>query len=134
GSYRLNDSVQVAGTAKAYSGANIDGAAVKYRVVRNASFPYWWYYWWGYYPSSPEMEITNGTVTSNDTGGYVINFKAIADLSIPKSSFPTYTYTIYADVTDINGETHSSQTYVLAAYTSLNLNVGIPDEVNKDSA
>lgn len=133
GSYRLNDSVKVMGTAKAYSGANIDGGEVKYRVVRDATFPYWWYYWSGYYPSSSQMEVTNGMTTTNDTGGYVINFKAIPDLSIPKSSCPTYTYTIYADVTDINGETHSSQTYVMVAYNALNLSVDIPDDVDKDS-
>jgi uncharacterized protein YfaS (alpha-2-macroglobulin family) len=132
GSYRLNDSVKVMGTAKAYSGANIDGAEVKYRVVRNATFPYWWYYYWGYYPSSSQMEICNGVATSNDTGGYVINFKAIPDGAISKSEYPTYTYTIYADVTDINGETHSSQTYVMVAYNALNLNVNIPEEVNKE--
>ncbi len=132
GSYRLNDSVKVQGTAKAYSGANIDGAQVQYRVVRNASFPYWWYYWWGYYPSSPEMEITNGTAMTNDTGGYSITFKAIPDLGITKSMFPTYTYTVYADVTDINGETHSSETYVMVAYNALNLSVEIPDEINKE--
>ncbi|MGP8216435.1 MAG: alpha-2-macroglobulin family protein [Bacteroidia bacterium] len=132
GSYRLNDSVRVSGTAKAYSGANIEGAQVKYRVVRNASFPYWFYYWWGYYPSSPEMEITNGIAMTNDTGGYFINFKAIPDLSIPKSYSPTYNYTVFADVTDINGETHSSETYVEVAYNALNLNVGLPGEVNKE--
>jgi len=132
GSYRLGDSVKVAGTAKSYSGANVDGAEVKYRVVRNASFPYWYYYWWGYYPTSAEMEITNGTAATNDTGGYFINFKAIPDLSISKSSYPTYTYTVYADVTDINGETHSSETYVYVAYNALNLNVDMPGEVDRD--
>jgi len=132
GTYRLNDSVKVAGTAKAYSGANIDGAEVKYRVVRNASFPYWWYWYWGYNPSSPEMELTNGITTTNDTGGYFINFKAIPDLSIPKSYYPTYSYTVYADVTDINGETHSSETYVAVTYNAINLNLYLPEEINKD--
>ncbi|HLC83803.1 MAG TPA: alpha-2-macroglobulin family protein, partial [Bacteroidia bacterium] len=113
------------------SGAKIDGAEVKYRVVRNASFPYWWYWWRGYYPQSPQMEITNGITTSNDTGAFFVDFKAIPDLSIPKSYEPTYSYTIYADVTDINGETHSSQTYVSAAYTALNLNVSIPALLEK---
>ncbi len=134
GTYRLNDTVKVTGIAKAYSGANIDGAEVKYRVVRNASFPYWWYYWWGYYPTAPEMEIVNGVTTTNDTGGYSISFKAIPDFSIPESSSPTYDYTVYADVTDINGETHSGQMSVIVAYHALNLNINIPDEVDKDSA
>ena len=133
GSYRLNENIKVEGLAKAYSGAKIDGAEVKYRVVRNASFPYWWYWWRGYYPQSPQMEITNGVTVSNDTGAFFVNFKAIPDLSIPKSYEPTYSYTIYADVTDINGETHSSQTYVRAAYTALNLNVNVPELLEKEN-
>ena len=133
GSYRLDENIKVNGIAKAYSGANIDGAEVKYRVVRNASFPYWWYWWRGYSPQSAQMEITNGVTISNDTGAFFVNFKAIPDLSIPKSYQPTYSYTIYADVTDINGETHSSQTYVSAAYTALNLNVNIPTLLEKDN-
>ena len=133
GSYRLNETIKVEGLAKAFSGANIDGAQVKYRVVRNASFPYWWYWWRGYYPNSAQMEITNGVATSNDTGAFFVDFKAIPDLSIPKSYQPTYSYTVYADVTDINGETHSSQTVVSAAYTALNLNVAIPTLLEKEN-
>ncbi len=133
GSFRLNENIKVNGNALAYSGAKIDGAEVKYRVVRNASFPYWWYWWRGYYPQSAQMEITNGVTTSNDTGAFFIDFKAIPDLSIPKSYQPTYSYTIFADVTDINGETHSSQTYVSVAYTALNLNVNIPAMLEKEN-
>ncbi len=132
GTFRLNDSVKVAGFAKAYAGSNIDGAQVKYRVVRNVSFPYWYWWWWGYYPSSPQMEITNGVSTTNDTGGFFINFKALADMSVPKSSSPTFSYTIYADITDINGETHSMTNYVYVAYTALNLSIDVPAQVSKD--
>ncbi|MFL5764493.1 MAG: alpha-2-macroglobulin family protein [Bacteroidia bacterium] len=133
GNYRLDESIKVEGAAKAYSGANVDGAEVKYRVVRNASFPYWWYWWRGYYPSSPQMEILSGATVSNDTGAFFIDFKAIPDLSISKSYQPTYSYTVYADVTDINGETHSSTTYINAAYTAMNLNVNLPSLIEKDS-
>ncbi|HEX8515291.1 MAG TPA: alpha-2-macroglobulin family protein [Bacteroidia bacterium] len=133
GNYRLGETVKLSGFASAYSGARIDGAEVKYRVVRNATFPYWWYWWRGYYPQSAEMEIVNGSTVSNDTGAFFIDFKAVPDLSIPKSYQPTYSYTVYADVTDINGETHSSQTYVNAAYTALNLDVSIPAMMEKGS-
>ncbi len=47
GTYRLNDSIKVTGTAKAYAGNNIDGAKVKYRVVRKVRYPIWW--GWGYF-------------------------------------------------------------------------------------
>lgn len=118
-SFKLNEQIKAEGFAKAYSGANIDGASVKYRVVRVANFPYWWWYRWGYYPSSPQMEITNGTTTTDENGKFSVDFKAIPDLSVDRESDPTFNYTVYADVTDINGETHSSATTISVAYKSL---------------
>ncbi|MGB4776359.1 MAG: alpha-2-macroglobulin family protein [Daejeonella sp.] len=130
GAYRLNDSVNVKGKALAYSGANIDGASVSYRVVRTAHFPYWWYYRYSYYPSSAQVEITNGLTTTDEKGEFKINFNALPDLSVPATSQPTFTYQIIADVTDLNGETHSISEYVQVGYASLQLAVSIPDMVN----
>lgn len=132
GSYRLGDEISVEGVAKAYAGSSIDGAKVSYRVVRNASFPYWWWCWRGYYPSSPEVEVVNGTVTSNDTGGFVIKFKAVPDPSVSSDSKPTYNYTVYADVTDVSGETHSADGSVSVGTVALNLNIGVSDKVEKN--
>ncbi len=125
GSFRLGETIKATGKAVAYSGANIDGAQVKYRVVRMARFPYWWWYWRGYYPSSPQVEIANGATTTDAEGKYNFNFAAIPDETVDKASDPTFVYTLYADVTDINGETHSSQTYVSVGYKALALNVAI---------
>lgn len=123
GSYKLNDEITVTGIAKAYAGNVIDGANVKYRVVRRVNYPYW--YWWyrSFYGGSSETEITNGETTTNDTGAYVIKFKALPDESVSKTSFATYHYEISADVTDINGETHSTQTSVTVGYQALKLAV-----------
>ena len=132
GSFKLNDELMVTGFAKSYAGAAIDGASVKYRVVRNASFPYWCYWWWGYNPTSPEMEITNGVIASNDTGGFAVKFKAIPDLSIHKKYSPTYNYSVYVDVTDINGETHSTKSSVSVGYTALSLDIALPEQLNKN--
>jgi uncharacterized protein YfaS (alpha-2-macroglobulin family) len=125
GSFRLGETIKATGKAIAYSGANIDGAQVKYRVVRMARFPYWWWYWYGYYPSSPQVEIANGATTTDAEGKYNFNFTAIPDETVDKASDPTFVYTLYADVTDINGETHSAQTYVSIGYKALALNVSI---------
>jgi uncharacterized protein YfaS (alpha-2-macroglobulin family) len=132
GTYKLNDMVTVKGLAKAYAGNVIDNADVKYRVVRTASFPYWFYWWWGYYPSSPEMEIINGTTTTDDKGEFSVNFRAIPDLGVSKKYTPTFNYTVYADVTDINGETHSAQKNVEVGYKALNLSVSIPAQLDKE--
>ncbi|SKC83904.1 Alpha-2-macroglobulin family N-terminal region [Ohtaekwangia koreensis] len=130
-SFRLNDVIQAEGYARAYSGANIDGALVKYRVVRAANFPMWWWARWGNFPTSPEVEIVNGNSTSDSNGKFTISFTAVPDLSIERSSDPTFTYKVYADVTDINGETHSSSTAIAVGYKSLRINATI-DNVNKD--
>jgi uncharacterized protein YfaS (alpha-2-macroglobulin family) len=132
GSYKINDEVSVTGTAKAYAGNVIDGAKVKYRVVRNVNYPYW--YWWyrPYYRGSSETEITNGETITNDTGAYVIKFKALPDESVSKTSYATYNYQVSADVTDINGETHSTQTNVTVGYQALQLSISSDDiiEIN----
>jgi uncharacterized protein YfaS (alpha-2-macroglobulin family) len=129
GSYRINDSVTVSGFAKAYAGNVIDGALVKYRVVRRVNYPYW--YWWYrpyYSASASEVEITNGELFTNDTGAYIIKFKALPDESVSKKCFATYNYEIIADVTDINGESHSTSCYVTVGYQALQLSV-FGDEV-----
>lgn len=132
GSYRLNDVIKMKGNAISFSGANVDNAQVKYRVVRRAVFPYWWYYWYGYYPSSPEVEITNGTTTTNDKGEFEINFTAIPDNSVPKESKPYFTYSVNADVVDMNGETRSGNKYVSVGYNALLIGADIPTVVDKN--
>lgn len=134
GSYKLNQNIKAVGKATTYSGAALDGAEVNYRVVRNASFPYWCYYRWGYHPQSPQMEITNGTTTTKNDGTFDIDFKAIPDETVNLNYEPTYSYTIYADVVDINGETQSTTTYVYVSNKALLINISIPELVNKNAA
>lgn len=130
GLFRLEDTVKANGFARAYSGANIDGAQVQYRVVRTARFPFW-YYSRHYYPSSSEVEITNGVTTTDANGKFVIDFSALPDRSIDPKSDPTFDFMVYADVTDINGETHSSSTVISVGYKALQVGVSI-DDINLD--
>ncbi|MFA6059039.1 MAG: alpha-2-macroglobulin family protein [Taibaiella sp.] len=128
GSYALNEEVQVKGFAKAYAGNNIDGASVKYRVVRRARFPYFWcYYRWGM-PSSPEMEITNGTAITKEDGSFDISFTTIPDKSVDPKTLPVFSYTVYADITDVNGETRSGNVGVNCGYRSLQINAAIAED------
>ncbi|MCO6499134.1 MAG: alpha-2-macroglobulin [Vicingus serpentipes] len=132
GSYRLEKNVDIVGAAKTYSGATLDEATVNYRVVRNANFPYSCYYRWGYWPPSNEVEIKNGTTTTNDNGQFNIDFIAKSDKTITKDFSPTYSYTVYADVVDINGETHSSSTVINVSYQALKINLNFPEKLNKN--
>jgi uncharacterized protein YfaS (alpha-2-macroglobulin family) len=134
GSYSLNDKVTVEGFAKTYSGANLNDVDVKYRVVRTVYFPYydfrwrWYYNWfWGRYN---EMEITNGVTTTDKEGKFKVDFDLVPDLSMPKETKPVFSYTVYADVIDVTGETHSAQTYVSAGYVALVANINLTEIIN----
>ena len=130
--YKIDDSVTVKGQAKAFAGSVIDGAKVHYRVVRQARFPYWSYRY-GYNPyNQAAQEISNGDITTNEKGEYKITFKALADKNIPKDRKPIFTYTVYADVTDITGETRSSQTAVRVGYIALDLSLDLLGTVDRD--
>lgn len=128
GSYKLGDKVTAKGTAMGYAGNAVDGAEVKYRVVRRAVFPYWGYYrWWQPAPSSPEMEITNGTAKTDAEGNFSIEFEAIPDNTLSKADKPQFNYTVYADVVDITGETHSAEQGISLGYIALSASLSIAD-------
>jgi len=129
--YQLNDSITVKGTAEAFSGSKISHAKVAYRVVRTANFPIWYNWYASNYFDSPKLEITHGETETNENGLYNITFKAIPDLEIPKKNLPTFNYKVYADVTDINGETHSAETIVKVGYHSLTISANIAAKVDQ---
>jgi hypothetical protein len=134
-SVRLNDTVTVTGEARGYAGFAVDNAEVKYRVVRNVFFPYPWCYWtrYGFRPSSfSAMEIANGFAQTDADGSFKITFDAIPDLSIAKETKPAFIFSVYADVTDLNGETRSSSKKVYIGYTALKLGIDIPESLDKD--
>ena len=131
GSYRLGEEVTVTGAAKGYAGDNIDGAKVQYRIVREARFPWLpWWYWRRYpYPSSPSMEIARGVLETDANGGFSVTFTAHPDRSVSKDLLPEFNYTVFADITDVTGETHSDQTSLSAGYVALRAELKVPSEL-----
>ncbi|HUP11347.1 MAG TPA: MG2 domain-containing protein, partial [Niastella sp.] len=136
GTYKLNENITVNGTAKAYAGNVIDGAKVKYRVVRQTIMPLWYGMYrkmiWPPY-GQQEMEIAHGELITGAKGEFLIQFKAIPDNKVAKKDQPTFYYKVYADVTDIAGETRSANTEVAVAYQALKLSMNMPDKLHTDS-
>jgi len=129
GNYKLNETITVKGNTKAYMGNAIGQANISYRVVRNVRFP-WWERWFMPFPSSAETEIANGILKTAPDGSFRISFTAVPDFSVARSNNPVFDFNITADVTDINGETQSSQQSVQAGYRSLLLSVNAPEKIN----
>lgn len=129
--YKVNDSITVGGKASAYAGSAITDAKVVYTVKRVVYFPRWYY--WGSMPfQGNSQEIAHGETTSDAAGNYKISFKALPDNSIAKENLPVFTYEVTADVTDINGETHSASTIVRVGYHALTASIMIPNTIDKD--
>lgn len=134
GTYRLGDSVVVNGTAKAYAGNAIDGAKVKYRVVRYKHLPWWRDGYLRRYPyNTGNKEIISGELKTDLNGKFQIKFYANADGLDDKTDQPNFDFEINADVTDINGETHSGKVNILIAYQAIKLDAVIPERMHTDS-
>ncbi len=134
GAPQLNREVVVKGKASAYAGSNISDAAVTWRVVRNARFPRFWWWEGGRFPSSPEMEIAEGTATTDREGKFEIRFTAISDEKVAPRLSPIFNYTVHVTVTGINGETHDALTTVSAGYESLLVTTNLTEAINRDEA
>ncbi len=125
---RLGEEVTLTGKATAYTGAAIDGAKVRWRVVRNVRFPAWWYWYrpWPR-PQGNSAEIANGTATTDREGKFTVTFTAEPDLTVSENSEPVFTFAVSADVTDNAGETRSAQRSVSAGYTALQASLSAED-------
>lgn len=135
GAIALGDKVTVKGKAQAYAGSNVDGAAVQYRVVRQAFFPWmpWYRMWRGGYMNQQEMEIVNGVTTTDANGEFSITFDAIPDRSISRKNQPAFRFTVYADVTDINGETRYGEKSISLSDKALVLGINAPQHIDRSS-
>jgi hypothetical protein len=128
--YRLENEITVKGTARAYAGNNIDGATVKYRVVRNTYFPFPFPRFRGIWPQSQPVEIAAGETITGVDGSFSLKFNAIPDYAVSGRFMPSFTFTVSADVTDIDGETQSGTTAVNVSNQALLLDISAKGNIN----
>ncbi|KAB1067490.1 TonB-dependent receptor plug domain-containing protein [Tamlana haliotis] len=128
--FRVNDSIHVKGKALAFSGSNITDAKVVYRIHRKVEYPFWSSRYRPYSYNAAQ-EITHSEIKTDASGQFEITFKALPDASVDKESLPIFTYEITADVTDLNGETHSETTTIKVGYHALEAKLNIEAYLNK---
>ena len=132
--FKLEQKVIAKGKAISFSGANVDNAKVVYRVYRQAIYPYW--PWWkrGIYPQNePAEEIAFGETTTDSDGKFEVEFMAKASPNPSKGGEPrTFTYRVTAEVTDINGETRTSEQSITVGDLRYKLDIPIAEKINLD--
>ncbi|KQW97605.1 alpha-2-macroglobulin [Flavobacterium sp. Root420] len=122
-SFQVNQSIKVSGSAKAFAGSNISDAKVTYTVNRFTS------YFRNYYGQEQNETIATGETKTDASGKFVIEFKAEPSKNAIKEQLPVFNYRITAHVTDINGETHTSETIIKVGYHDLIINASIPNRI-----
>ena len=122
--FALNEKITVTGNAKAFAGYAIDNATVQYRVKRTTRYRF--YYWW-LQRMDDTREISSGVLKTDDKGNITIEFTALAD--DVKDDQKIYTYTVTADVTDVNGETRGASTDVFVSNKPLIVNTDMPENI-----
>jgi hypothetical protein len=121
---RLGEEVVLTGKAESYTGAAVDDAEVRFRVVREVQWPVWWGWFRRPTPGfGASQEIAHGMVRTGVDGTFEIRFVARPDLAVLREDEPVFRFTVRADVTDPAGETRSSERAVRVGYTALELSL-----------
>lgn len=109
--FKLNEKATVEGKALSFAGATISDAKVTYRITREEVYLYYRCWWFPRY-ENPE-EITNGTTKTDGEGNFTIDFIAESSKrNEQKLKNRSFTYKIFVEVIDKNGETRSGETTV----------------------
>ena len=118
----------VNGLAASYSQVPIDGAKVSYTVERSEMYRPW--RWW-YHPVRKKTTVAGGETVTDGEGKFEIHFTPMPDSSVELSNKPCFIYTVTADVTDLNGETHTQTHTLRVGYE--NSHISLPQGGEVDS-
>lgn len=128
--YHVGDTVAVKATARTYSGVAVQGAKVRYRVVRRPSM------WWGRFGMRDRSEQVFADSVVTDGNG---QFVARVPLFMPdrEKGFEKvtrfYTFDVTATVTDVAGESHDATMSVPIGDKPTALSCNMPDKTERDS-
>ena len=129
---KLNEKVSLTGHATSYTGSAVDGALVKYRVVREVRMPWWWGWWRGGGWGGQSQDIAHGTAVTASDGSFRIEFIAAPDRKVPEKDEPTFVFSVHADVTDTTGETRSDERAIRVGYVALEAMLSADEWQTKD--
>jgi hypothetical protein len=131
----VNQEIELQGRAITYTDAPVSNAVVQYRIQRDAVYPYWhrWYFFYHRY-KSPTQLVAHGRTLTDAEGNFELTFFAKPDPNIPPEDDPRFVYSINVDVTSPDGETRSTDAWVVLGYSAIELKLSTEDqpESNKE--
>ncbi|MCC2655723.1 MAG: hypothetical protein K0Q76_831 [Panacagrimonas sp.] len=125
GALRLNRPATLEGDARYYFGLPLTEGQVRWRVVREPVYPWWWG-WYGRGVYAESRTIAAGTSPIGEDGRFRLTFKAEADERTAKTPEISYRYRVQADVTDEGGETRSASRSFRLGFSSVEATIASP--------
>ena len=132
--YEDGDTLVVKASAHSYSGVPVQGAKVRYKVVRRRAW--WWYSYSSYWNqgrigvSSEDEEVGSGETTTAGDGTFQVEMA----LSLPPTNYPMfYNFVVTADVTDQGGETHQGQLSVPLGNRPTAFSITVANQILKEN-
>ncbi len=122
-SFKLNDTITLRGKAVYFNGFPVAGAEVSYRITR-AEFNPFPFRFFIPFPPAPEVEITSGTLQTDEKGVFSVSFKAAADQD------RAYLFNCYVNVKDITGEVQTGETGISISTKALWVKMDMPEKFN----
>ena len=131
--YADGDTVEVVGAARTYSGVKVQGAKVKYKVMRRRA--YWWFSYYSYWNQmvighdSDDQVLAEGETVTGDDGTFTVGVPIV----VPKTRYPMfYNFVVTADVTDQAGETHVGSVSLPMGNKPLAFSADLPDKILRE--
>ncbi|MDN5350193.1 MAG: hypothetical protein PWQ54_1589 [Bacteroidales bacterium] len=125
--YKLGETLQLEGEARAFAGFPLDSVAVRYTIERRLFYPVF-RYWWGIPPVMEQSTIigSGNTITDSD-GKFTIPAELTPTPGTNARLQPFFHFTITAEIIDKQGEMQSASLMLPASYQALllqtNLNI-----------
>lgn len=126
GVFYFDEKVKATGKAVDYAGATVGQSKVSYRVVRNSGYRYDVRGYYGWPRPEQAVTITQGEVETDEIGQFTIDFTAVPGRKEYKAdALRVDSYTVYVDVMDSKGETHSTTQTIYVGDRNISLQLPI---------
>ncbi len=129
--YKLGETIQIKGEARAFAGFALDSVKVRYSIERQLFYPFY-RHWWGLPPVMNQSSlIASGTTITNQDGEFSIPLELLPAPGTHASQQPFFHFVVQAEVIDKQGEMQSASLTLPAAWQALQLKTNLPEMANQ---
>lgn len=126
--YQNGDTVTVVGHVKSFAGVPVQGAKVKYNVVRRRAL------WWWRSGNEADKTMKADTLVTDDEGRFEVKVPMVMPESRNQQTWGRFfNFVVEADATDAAGESHHGETSLPLSDKATAFSVSMPSNIEVDS-